>query len=284
LALIHFPERTSGIFDMAEASSPQIDTSKPSIARVFDAFVGGKDNFEVDREVLRTIQEMVPEAIAVGKQCRAWLIRVVRFMAGNAGVDQFLDLGSGLPTAENTHQAAQRTIPDAPVVYVDNDPSVAAHGRALLEDNEHTRFAVADLREPGAVLAEAARHLDLERPIGIIHCNTLHHVTDEQNPRAIVRAYLDAVAPGSYLAVSHLHNPGDGSESAQLAEKSEQRFNAMMGSCYYRSREEIAALFDGLEMIEPGLVHLFEWWPDGPRLTEPSTGEYNLLGGVARKN
>ncbi|WP_344128087.1 SAM-dependent methyltransferase [Saccharopolyspora halophila] len=269
---------------MANAQPPQIDTSKPSIARVYDAFVGGKDNFEVDREVLRTIQQMVPEAITVGKQCRAWLIRVVRFMAGNAGIDQFLDLGSGLPTAENTHQAAQRIIPSANVVYVDNDPSVAAHGRALLEENDHTHFAVADLRDPDAVIAEARRHLDLDRPIGLIHSNTLHHVTGEEKPQAIVHAYLDAVAPGSYLALSHLFNPADGSESAQLAEESEQKFNSMMGSCYYRTREDIAAMFDGLEMIEPGLVHLFEWWPDGPRLTTPSNGEYTLLGGVGRKN
>ncbi|MFC7341314.1 SAM-dependent methyltransferase [Saccharopolyspora griseoalba] len=268
---------------MPEAQ-PRIDTRKPSIARVYDAFVGGKDNFEVDREVLRTIQEVAPEAVAVGKQCRAWLIRVVRFMAGNAGIDQFLDLGSGLPTAENTHQAAQRTTRDATVVYVDNDPSVAAHGRALLEENECTHFAVADLRDPEAVLAEAARHLDLDRPIGVIHSNTLHHVTDEEDPSGIVHAYLDAVAAGSYLAISHLRDPRDGSASARLAEESQQKFNAMMGSCYYRSRDEVAALFDGLEMIEPGLVHLFDWWPDGPRLTEPSTGEYNLLGGVARKS
>ncbi|RRO15411.1 hypothetical protein EIL87_15200 [Saccharopolyspora rhizosphaerae] len=267
------------------AQPPQIDTTKPSIARVYDAFVGGKDNFEVDREVLRQIQHLVPEAIQVGRQCRAWLIRVVRFMAGNAGVDQFLDLGSGLPTAENTHQAAQRINSEATVIYVDNDPSVAAHGRALLEENDYTHFAVADLRDPEQVLNQVPvrKYLDLDRPVGLIHSNTLHHVTNGENPAAIVRAYLDALAPGSYLAISHLHNPGDGSEHAKLAAESQERFNAMMGSCYYRNREEIQALFDGLEMVEPGLVHLFDWWPDGPRLTEPSGGEYNLLGGVARK-
>ncbi|SFS55848.1 SAM-dependent methyltransferase [Saccharopolyspora flava] len=270
---------------MADAPPPQIDTTKPSIARVYDAFVGGKDNFDVDREVLRQIQQLAPEAIQVGRQCRNWLIRVVRFMAGNAGIDQFLDLGSGLPTAENTHQAAQRLNAEATVIYVDNDPSVAAHGRALLEENEYTHFAVADLRDPEAVLGHESvrKYLDLDRPVGLIHSNTLHHVTNDENPAAIMRTYLDALASGSYLAISHLHNPADGSSRAKLAEESEVKFNSMMGSCFYRSRDEIQALFDGLEMIEPGLVHLFDWWPDGPRLTEPSDGEYNLLGGVARK-
>lgn len=270
---------------MSDAPPPQIDTTKPSIARVYDAFVGGKDNFEVDREVLRQIQELAPEAVQVGRQCRAWLIRVVRFMAGNAGVDQFLDLGSGLPTAENTHQAAQRINNEATVVYVDNDPSVAAHGRALLEENEFTHFAVADLRKPDEVLNHETvrKHLDLDRPVGLIHSNTLHHVADADDPAGIMRTYLGALASGSYLAISHLHNPADGSSRAQLAEESEIKFNSMMGSCFYRSRDGIQELFAGLEMIEPGLVNLFDWWPDGPRLTEPSEGEFNLLGGVGRK-
>ncbi|MDA3625964.1 SAM-dependent methyltransferase [Saccharopolyspora sp. WRP15-2] len=270
---------------MAEVDRPQIDTSKPSIARVYDAFVGGKDNFEVDRQVLRQIQEIAPEAIEVGRLCRAWLIRVVRFMAGGAGIDQFLDLGSGLPTAENTHQAAQRLNSEAKVVYVDNDPSVAAHGRALLEENDYTHFVMGDLRDPAAILSDPAvtKHLDLSRPVGLIQCNTLHHVTDEENPGQIMQSYVDALAPGSYIAISHLHNPADGSYSAELAVESEARFNEMMGSCFYRRREEIAELFRGLEMIEPGLAYLFDWWPDGPLLTEPSAASHNLLGGVARK-
>ncbi|CAM00037.1 S-adenosyl methyltransferase [Saccharopolyspora erythraea NRRL 2338] len=269
-----------------ETSIPHVDTSQPSIARVYDAFVGGKDNFEVDRVVYRKILEIAPEAAEVGKQCRAWLIRVVRFLSGQAGIDQFLDLGSGLPTAENTHQAAQRLNPEARVVYIDNDPSVAAHGRALLEENDRTHFAVADLREPADLLADpiVTSNLDLTRPVALIQCNTLHHVTDDERPADIMRAYVDALAPGSYVAISHLFNPADGSDRAQLAEDSQKRFNAMMGSCYYRRREEIEELFCGLEMVEPGLSYLFDWWPDGPRLTPPAPGAHNLLGGVARKN
>lgn len=270
---------------MADVDRPQIDTSKPSIARVYDAFVGGKDNFEVDRQVLRQIQQIAPEAIEVGRLCRAWLIRVVRFMAGGAEIDQFLDLGSGLPTAENTHQAAQRLNAEAKVVYVDNDPSVAAHGRALLEENEYTHFAMGDLRDPAAILSDpmVTKHLDLSRPVGLIQCNTLHHVTDGEDPNRIMQAYVDALAPGSYIAISHLFNPADGSAHADLAAASEARFNEMMGSCYYRRREEITALFRDLEMVEPGLTYLFDWWPDGPLLRRPSAEAHNLLGGVARK-
>ncbi|MGW1679860.1 SAM-dependent methyltransferase [Saccharopolyspora sp. NPDC002376] len=270
---------------MAEVDRPQIDTTKPSIARVYDAFVGGKDNFEVDRQVLRQIQQIAPEAIEVGRLCRAWLIRVVRFLAGGAGIDQFLDLGSGLPTAENTHEAAQRLNSEAKVIYVDNDPSVAAHGRALLEENDNTHFLMGDLRDPAAILSDpmVAKHLDLSRPVGLIQCNTLHHVTDEENPSQVMQSYVDALAPGSYVAISHLFNPADGSYCAELAVKSQVRFNEMMGSCFYRRREEIAALFHELEMVEPGLTYLFDWWPDGPHLSEPSPEAHNLLGGVARK-
>ncbi|KAA5836887.1 SAM-dependent methyltransferase [Saccharopolyspora hirsuta] len=270
---------------MADVDRPQIDTTKPSIARVYDAFVGGKDNFEVDRQVLRQIQQIAPEAIEVGRLCRAWLIRVVRFLAGSAEIDQFLDLGSGLPTAENTHQAAQRLNAEAKVVYVDNDPSVAAHGRALLEENEYTHFVMGDLRDPAAILSDplVTKHLDLTRPVALIQCNTLHHVTDEEDPQQLMQTYVDALAPGSYVAISHLYNPDDGSAHAKLAVESQARFNEMMGSCYYRRREEIAALFRDLEMVEPGLAYLFDWWPDGPRLREPSAEAHNLLGGVARK-
>ncbi|MEV6231007.1 SAM-dependent methyltransferase [Saccharopolyspora shandongensis] len=270
---------------MATADRPQIDTTKPSIARVYDAFVGGKDNFEVDRQVLQQILKLAPEAVQVGRQCRAWLIRVVRFLSGHAGIDQFLDLGSGLPTAENTHQAAQRLNAEARVVYIDNDASVAAHGRALLEENDYTHFTVGDLRNPAEILSDpvVTKYLDFSRPVALIQCNTLHHVTNDEDPQGIMSAYVDALAPGSYLAISHLHNPADGSSRAKLATESQLRFNSMMGSCYYRKWEEIQDLFCGLEMVEPGLAYLFDWWPDGPRLTEPTDAEHNLLGGVARK-
>lgn len=206
-------------------------------------------------------------------------------MAGHAGITQFVDCGSGLPTAENTHQAAQRLNADIRTVYIDNDPMVAAHGRALLEENDRTHFAVADLAQPDELLNDpvVAKQIDFEQPIGLIHCNTLHHVPDELNPGAVMQSYVDALPSGSYVALCHLYNPADGSELAQLAADSEERFMRLMGSCHYRTREEIAGFFSGLEMIEPGLTELFNWWPDGPRVTPPRQEDHLLLGGVARK-
>ncbi|WP_137812608.1 SAM-dependent methyltransferase [Gandjariella thermophila] len=263
----------------------EIDTSQPSIARVYDAFLGGKDNYEVDRAVYRQLLEIAPETPQVARQCRAWLTRVVRFLAGHAGVDQFLDCGSGLPTAENTHQVAQRYNPEARVVYVDNDPVVAAHGRALLEENEFTHFVAADLRHPAELLRSpaVAERLDFERPIALIHSNTLHHVADAERPRDIISSYVDGLPSGSYVAISHLYDPADGSPRSELAREAQQRFINLMGTCFFRTRDEITAFFDGLEFVEPGLTYLFEWWPEGPRLTPPADGEHLLLGGVARK-
>lgn len=264
---------------------PAVDTTVPSIARVYDAFVGGKDNFEVDREVFHRVLEVAPEAAETGRQCRQWLIRVVRFLAGEAGVDQFLDCGSGLPTAENTHQVAQLTNPEAEVVYVDNDPAVAAYGRALLEENERTHFAVADLRRPEELFRHptVAGSLDLDRPLALMHCNTLHHVTDAERPAEIMAEYVDALAPGSYVAISHVFKPDPGEQRHELALDIEARFHALMGSCYYRTRAEITELFTGLELVDPGIGYLFDWWPDGPRATQPSDVDHLLLGGVARK-
>lgn len=270
---------------VADKIASQIDTTQPSIARVYDAFVGGKDNYEVDRAVMQQLVQIAPEAAQTGRLCRQWLIRTVRFMAGHAGISQFLDCGSGLPTAENTHQAAQRINPEAHAVYVDNDPMVAAHGRALLEENERTHFTVADLTKPEELLNDpvVVKNIDFDQPIGLIHCNTVHHVPDEAKPGEVMAAYIDALPSGSYVALCHLYNPSDGSELAELAEDCQSRFMSLMGSCHFRSRPEIMSYFGDLELVEPGLTELFNWWPDGPRITPPAPGDHLLLGGVARK-
>ncbi|GAB3298750.1 SAM-dependent methyltransferase [Parasphingorhabdus pacifica] len=270
---------------VADKIAAEIDTTNPSIARVYDAFIGGKDNYEVDRAVLREVQRIAPEAVQTGRLCRQWLIRTVRFMTGHAGITQFLDCGSGLPTAENTHQAAQRLNPEARTVYIDNDPMVAAHGRALLEENDRTHFAAADLTEPRALLEDpvVTKHIDFDQPIGLIHCNTLHHVADEADPTEIMRYYVDALPSGSFVALCHLFHPGDGSGLARMAEDSQERFQRLMGTCYYRDRAQIESFFSGLEMVEPGLTELFNWWPDGPLLAPPNDEDRLLLGGVARK-
>ena len=270
-----------------EAAGIGPDTSKASIARVYDMFLGGKDNFAVDREVYAAIQAVSPHGDDVAKSIRRWLIRVVRHLAGfEVGVDQFLDIGSGLPTVDNTHEVAQRHNPDATVVYVDNDATVAAYGRALMEENDRTHFATSDLRDPAALLATPqVAKLDFEQPVVLIQCATLHHVDDDADPAGFMQRYVDALPPGSYLAISHWWDPGDElPDGHRMARELEQRWReSSMATGRYRTREEITELFGGLELVEPGLVELHDWWPDGPRMREPSLVERLILGGVAYK-
>ncbi|WP_028662976.1 SAM-dependent methyltransferase [Saccharomonospora halophila] len=264
-----------------------IDSTKASVARVYDALLGGKDNYEVDRVVYRSVLESDPQAPATAVAIREWLVRVVRWLAGPAGMDQFLDCGSGLPTQENTHEAAQRLNPEARVVYVDNDPVVGAHGRALLEENPFTHFVEADLVDPEALLRhpDVTRNLDLDRPYVLMQCNTLHHLMDDEDPLGIMRRYVDALPSGSYVALCHFWDPQDEDpESSTFAGDMEQRLTgSSMGSGRFRTRDEIAAYLEGLEPVEPGLVRLHEWWPDGPRLTPLTSMDRVLLSGVARK-
>lgn len=270
---------------MSTADVPAgIDPSKPSIARVYDAVLGGKDNYEVDRAVRDQLFAMGPEAVHLARDNRAWLARVVRYLTGTVGIDQFLDCGSGLPTAENTHQVAQRINPDARVVYVDNDPVVLAHGRALLAENESTRMVVADIREPQAVLAspEVAGFLDLDRPIGLLHVGILHHVNDDEQPYDVLSGYVRAFVPGSHVAVSHFYTPADGSPLAERAGQVESvLLGGELGRGRFRTEPEIRRFFDGLDVVEPGLTYLADWWPDGP---PPELGLHRqiMLGGLAR--
>jgi hypothetical protein len=271
---------------MTREHTSAVDPTKASIARVYDVFLGGKDNFEVDREVAGQVIEQIPQTLRFAQEHRAWLIRAVRFLA-KADVDQFLDCGSGLPTAENTHQAVQRVNPEARVVYVDIDPIVASHGRALLEANENTRFVVGDLTRPRELLRDPviSGHLDLSRPVGLIQCSTIHHVADEQGPHEIMREYVELLPSGSYLALTHWHDPADGSEGSQIARYISEVFNnSSMGSGSFRSREEIERFFTSLEFVEPGLTLLRDWWPDGPNLRPPDGVDSIVLAGVARKS
>jgi SAM-dependent methyltransferase len=266
---------------------PEIDTSKASIARVYDAFLGGKDNFASDRVVYDAIIEIAPEGEEVAKAIRRWLIRTISYLSAYVGIDQYLDLGAGLPTVENTHQTAQRFNPHAVVVYVDNDPAVNAYGRALLEENDRTHFVTADLTKPADLLANptVTRALEFDRPMALIQCATIHHVDDEADPAGIMRHYIDALPSGSYIALTHWWDPADGREGAALAHELEHRWRtSSMGTGRYRTREEILSFFDGLELLEPGLVELDQWWPAGPPVRELSLVEHLILGGVGRKS
>jgi hypothetical protein len=261
-----------------------LDPTVASIARVYDCALGGKDNYEVDRAVVERLRAVAPETESMARDHRRFLIRVTRFVAAQTGVSQFLDLGSGLPTAENTHQAAQRINPDARVVYVDNDPTVVAHGRALLEENELTRFAAADITRPDQVLTDPTvlQHLDFDEPIALFQLGTLHHYVGEPGPAEIMKAYVEALPSGSYVALSHFFDPED--EDSGLARRMEEVFvHSPLGSGVFRTRDEIAAMFPGLELVEPGLSLLADWWPDGPRLQPLLTEQRCILGAVGRK-
>ncbi|MGH3795065.1 MAG: SAM-dependent methyltransferase [Pseudonocardiaceae bacterium] len=184
-----------------QAPRVPVDTTKASIARVYDAALGGKDNYEVDREVVRRLGQVAPEIGQVTQDHRAFLIRATRFLAKEANITQFLDCGSGLPTVENTHQVAQRIQPDARVIYVDNDPIVLAHGRALLEENDRTHFSAADIFEPRQVLGDEAVHkyLDFSQPIALFQLGTLHHYNGQRPPQDIMAEYIEGMLPGLEL-------------------------------------------------------------------------------------
>ncbi|HEV8560388.1 MAG TPA: SAM-dependent methyltransferase [Actinophytocola sp.] len=268
-----------------EAAPVYIDTSKASIARVYDAFLNGKDNYEIDRLVLRQVQAVAPEAAQLAWDNREFLIRVTRFIASQTGVTQYLDCGSGLPTAENTHQVAQRIAPDSRVVYIDNDPVVLAHGRALLEENEQTHFVSADIFKPEEIVNNelVRKYLDFSQPIALFQLGTIHHYDGERSPEDIMRAYVDALPSGSYVAISHFFDP-ETTEHSSLARRMEEVFlHSPMGTGLFRTHPQIEAMFPGLEFVEPGISLCVDWWPDGPRIKPLDPVQYTIVGGVARK-
>ncbi|MGN9846168.1 SAM-dependent methyltransferase [Nonomuraea sp. H19] len=264
--------------DNFDAWKAGIDTTRPSIARAYDVVLNGKDNFEVDRAFVAEIVKVVPEIYDVATYNRQILGRGVRFMI-DEGVTQFIDLGSGLPTVENTHHVAQRANPQARVVYVDNDPMVLAHGRALLAENENTAVVTSDLREPAAILADPAvrKIIDFDRPVGVMLVGILHHLHDDEDPKGIVEAYMAAVPPGSHLFITHF------CDSSQEARDAEQKFLALLGTGRFRTPEEITAFFDGFELLEPGVVPLPLWRPDGEVPRRLTVGQRLMYGGIARK-
>jgi hypothetical protein len=264
-------------FDPARVP-PEIDTTVPSVARVYDAILGGKDNFAIDRVVAHEAMETMGDGGNGARLNRAALGRAVRFMA-ERGVDQFLDLGSGLPTAQNTHQIAQAVNPAARVVYVDNDPTVIVHGQALLTGDNSTVVAFADVREPDKVLLlpEISGFLDFERPVGLILNAVIHHVLDEEDPYGIVDSYKLALASGSYMQMTHF------CDESPEARRNAEVLRRALGRGQVRTRAQIAAFFDGLELVPPGLVFLPFWRPDAPVPEPPPPGSTLMLAGVGLK-
>jgi O-methyltransferase involved in polyketide biosynthesis len=253
-----------------------VDTSTPSIARVYDYLLGGKDNFACDRVVAERLRAAVPEVATMAAQNRAFLGRVVRFLA-EQGIRQFVDIGTGLPTRNNVHQVVQGIAPDARVVYVDNDPAVLAHARALLVENANTIAVAGDLRAPADILASPALRtlIDLDQPVAVLLVGILYFLTDEDRPFDIVATLRDRLAPGSYLALSHVVSD-DEPAALSTAQEIYRGFLHRTGDAR-RSHEQVAAFFDGLDLVEPGLVYVRDWRGDDPA---PATW---MLGGVARK-
>src|SRR5215472_12873128 len=256
------------------------DTTVPHFARVYDYWLGGKDNFAVDRAAGDQAIRAFPDIAVSARANRAFLARAVRFLAGEAGIRQFLDIGTGIPTGNNTHEVAQFVAPESRVVYVDNDPFVLSHARALLASKPEgvTEYIEADLRDPQKILDTAARLLDFERPIAVMLMTILQHIDDEDDPGKIVATLMAGVPPGSFLALSHPAKDIDAQSMAKMA----RRLNRILPeSITLRTGPEVAVFFDGLEFVEPGMVQASRWRP--VNATE-AAGPAALWAGVARKN
>ncbi|MFA1547814.1 SAM-dependent methyltransferase [Actinomadura chokoriensis] len=257
---------------------PGIDTSVSHVARIWNYWLGGKDNYPVDREVGDQILGMLPDVARLARASRLFLNRVVRHLAGEAGIRQFIDVGSGLPTVDNTHEVAQRTAPESRVVYIDNDPLVLEHAKALLTSTPegHTAYIHADLREPGGILEGAAETLDFGEPIAFTLMGILEFVPDDDQAYGIVRRLMDAVTPGSHFAMYDGTNVVHGEASDRIVDVWNASGNARL---VLRTPGQIAGFFEGLEVLEPGIVPVTHWRPDAPG--EPEA--VDAFGGVGRK-
>jgi S-adenosyl methyltransferase len=255
----------------------KLDTNVPHSARIWNYWLGGKDNFAADRAVGDQVRAVFPHIVDTARASRAYLIRAVRYLAGEKGVRQFLDIGTGLPTANNTHQVAQAVAPECRIVYVDNDPLVLAHARALLTSSPQgvTDYVDADARDTDMILREAARTLDLTQPVALMMLGILGNIPDYDEARSIVKRLLDGLPSGSYLVIN------DGTNTSQESAEGARVSNEGGRPYALRSPEEIARFFDGLELAEPGVVSTPRWRPEPSGSDLPA--ELDGYCGVARK-
>ncbi|MFD4670773.1 SAM-dependent methyltransferase [Lentzea sp. NPDC058450] len=261
-----------------------IDTTVPSMARVYDYILGGAHNFAADRQVGSQIEKLVPGLPSVARLNRRFLGRAVNFLM-DQGVRQFLDIGSGIPTVANVHEVAQTRDPDARVVYVDKDPVAFAHSQLLLADNENAAIVQADMRDPEAVLSspEVARLLRLDEPVGLLMLLMLHWVPDEDSPEKLVAHYRDALPAGSFVAMTHVAKDQIDESVDQAAAVVNQSRSA--DQMHMRTHAQVSALFDGFSLVEPGLVGCGEWRPDGPGdFADEASMNMFLYAGVGRKD
>jgi hypothetical protein len=261
-----------------ENPPPGVDFTVPHIARVFNYWLGGKDNFAADRKLGdETIANYpaIPEGV---RGVRAFLGRTVRYLAAEQGIRQFLDIGTGIPTDDNTHGVAQSVAPESRVVYVDNDPVVIAHARALLTSaTGQVAYLSADAREPERILSGAAGTLDFSQPVAVMLVSLMHLIPDEADPYGIVTALMHAVPSGSYLALSHMASD---IEVARTTDVRARLNRALVEQHTFRTRDQVTRFFDGLDLVDPGVVRVPEWRPDSPADVRNPAPQW---GGVASK-
>jgi hypothetical protein len=259
--------------------APAFDTSVAHVARVYNYWLGGKDNFAADRAAAQQAMAAFPDIVHSARANRAFLRRAVTYLAGTAGIRQFLDIGTGIPSANNTHEVAQSVAAECRIVYVDNDPVVLAHARALLTSTPEgaTAYIDADLRDADQILAKAAETLDFGEPVAIMLMAILQHLGDDHDPYGVVARLMAAVPAGSYLALSH---PAKDIHAAEMAEMANRLNKTMAEKVTFRSRSEVTPFFAGLELLEPGMTNVPDWRPE---TAEEANSPAALWAGVARK-
>jgi hypothetical protein len=268
------------VADDAAAARTGLDTTVSHSARIWNYWLGGKDNFAVDREAGDRVAAMLPIIVAQARADRAFLGRAVRYLAGPEGIRQFLDIGTGLPTASNTHEVAQSVAPESRIVYVDNDPLVLSHARALLSSSPEgvTDYLDADLRDTDRILELAAGTLDFSQPVAIMLLAILHYIPDLDEAQRIVARLVGAVPPGSYLVISHAASDISPREMAEMIRRMNEHLAE--GNHVGRPRDMVARFFADVDLVEPGVVKVTEWRPESLMEAE---GPTSLWGGVARK-
>jgi hypothetical protein len=256
-----------------------IDVTIPSVARMYDYMLGGKDNFAADRAAAAKLMELVPEAQKIVRDNRDFLVRAVQFLA-SSGVSQFIDLGTGIPTSPNVHEIARKVVPGARVAYVDHDAVVFAHSRALLTTGDGVVAVRTDFREPDGVLSDpgVARLIDFSQPVAVLFLSVLHFIGDDEDPYGIVAGFRHRLVPGGYVVVSAITS--EGVDEATAAGASEL-YQSAQTPAVARSREQFMEFFTGCEMVEPGLVNVADWRP-GPD-TDTTPTRVHMLGGVGRR-
>ncbi|SEG15927.1 S-adenosyl methyltransferase [Thermomonospora echinospora] len=264
-----------------EQAPSGVDVTTPNVARIYDYFLGGKDNYAADRAAAEQIMQTVPEAPLAARANRAFLTRAVRFLAAEAGIRQFVDIGAGLPTQGNVHEVARRAIPDARVAYVDNDPVVLAHGRALLAGDDLVTVVQGDLRRPEEILGEPALRelIDLDRPVAVLLVAVLHFIADAEDPYAMVERLLDGLPSGSHLVISHGYQGGMDQDASTRAEGVYRRSTSAIHS---RDPGQVRRFFGDWTVLDPGVVWITQWRPESTdEITDPSTTHF--LGAMGHK-